>query len=175
MAFPSESSADPFGGAPSYLHQLRKGSEPILNPSPSAASGGKKIQHYGETTLIPTPLYKTVMKTMKEHLENLEANLSLKHLQMARHNVNNPNLYKYHMSEAERYHNVAQSKNINGLIRNKMGDAHTERLEAEIKRLQHGSLQNPGVMAKIRRLQIDLNNRRDILHQKETQSYNQYM
>ena len=83
MAFPSEASADPFGGAPSYLHQLRKGVEPITNPSPGPASGSRKRQHYGEVTLIPTKLYTTVMQTMKEHMENREQNKASLHVESA--------------------------------------------------------------------------------------------
>ena len=52
MAFPSEASANPFGGASSYLHKLRKGVEPITNPSPGPGSGSRKRQRYG-VTIIP--------------------------------------------------------------------------------------------------------------------------
>ena len=175
MAFPSEASANPFGGPPSYLHQLRKGVEPITNPSPGPASGSRKRQHYGEVTLIPTKLYTTVMQTIKEHMENREQNKALFHIESARQNASNPNLYKYHMSEAARYHKVAQSKDTNDMIRNKVSDSQTIRIENEIQRLKKGPLNNPATLSRLRTLQIDLNHRKDILMQQETQAYNKYI
>ena len=175
MAFPSEASANPFGGPPSYLHQLRKGVEPITNPAPGAASGSRKRQHYGEVTLIPTQLYTTVMENIKEHMENREQNKALYHIENARQNASNPNLYKYHMSEAARYHKVAQSKDINDMIRNKVSDSQTVRIENEIQRLKKGQFNNPATLSRLRTLQIDLNHRKDILMKQETQAYNKYI
>eukprot|EP00112_Aurelia_sp_Birch-Aquarium-sp1_P017552 Seg4081.5 transcript_id=Seg4081.5/GoldUCD/mRNA.D3Y31 product="hypothetical protein" protein_id=Seg4081.5/GoldUCD/D3Y31 len=175
MSFPSESSTDPFGGPPNAVHQLRKGSEPISNPSPGPASGAPKIQTYGEMTTIPTSLYNTVMETIKQHLQNKEQNLSMQHIEEARKNVNNPNKYRYHMTEANRYRTVAQSKNINDMIRQKVTDSGVDRIKSEIDRLKSGKLTSPGAMSKLRQLQIEYNQRKDILMQKETQSYNQYI
>ena len=67
MTFLSESSADPLGGPTSYLHQLIKGSEPISNPSPGAG-GARRIQHYGEITVIPT--YRSLSNYNKELFQN---------------------------------------------------------------------------------------------------------
>eukprot|EP00112_Aurelia_sp_Birch-Aquarium-sp1_P008339 Seg1915.5 transcript_id=Seg1915.5/GoldUCD/mRNA.D3Y31 product="hypothetical protein" protein_id=Seg1915.5/GoldUCD/D3Y31 len=167
MSFASKSSANPFGGPPSYLHQLRKGSEPISNPAPGPTSGARKIQHYGEMTTIPTALYNTVMENIKQHLENKEQNLSLQHIEEARNNVNNPNRYRYHMTEANRYRTVAQSKNINDMIRQKVTDPGVDRIKEQIDRLKSGTLTTPGAMNRLKQLQLDYNNRKDVLMQKE--------
>ena len=64
MAFPSEQSANPFGGPPSYIHQLHKGTVPIdhgprPNTVPTTGDTTRQQprdanQHYGVATVIPT-------------------------------------------------------------------------------------------------------------------------
>ena len=79
------------------------------------------------------------------------------------------------MSEAARYHKVAQSKDINDMIRNKVSDSQTIRIENEIQRLKRGPLNNPATLSRLRTLQIDLNHRKDTLMQQGTQAYNKYI
>ena len=179
MAFPSEQSANPFGGPPSYIHQLRKGSVPIdPGPGPPKASSvipGKTTQHYGQMTMIPSPIVSMVMKTIESHFENIESNEALKHIELARSHANNPNLFKYHMGEAERYKQVAHSKNINDLIRNKLSDSELDKIDGQIAALRRGKLSNPDVMRQLQQLQIERNRRKDILMQNEVQAYNNYL
>ena len=117
------------------------------------------------------------MESIKERMENKEQNKALYHIETARQNAANPNLYKhsykYHISEAARYHKVAQSKDINDMISNKVSDSQTVRIENEIQRLKKGPLNNPTALNGLRTLPIDLNHRKDILMQQETQAYNQ--
>ena len=179
MAFPSEQSANPFGGPPSYIHQLRKGSVPIdPGPGPPKASSvipGKTTQHYGQMTMIPSPIVSMVMKTIESHFENIESNEALKHIELARSHANNPNLFKFHMGEAERYKQVAHSKNINDLIRNKLSDSELDKIDGQIAALRRGKLSNPDVMRQLQQLQIERNRRMDILMQNEVQAYNNYL
>ena len=153
MAFPSEQSANPFGGPPSYIHRLRKGSVPIdPGPGPPKASSvipGKTMQHYGQMTMIPSPIVSMVMKTIENHFENIESNEVLKHIELAQSHANNPNLFKFHMGEAERYKQVAHSKNINDLIRNKLSDSELDKIDGQIAALRRGKLSNPDVMRQL--------------------------
>ena len=186
MAFPSEQSANPFGGPPSYIHQLHKGTVPIDHgPRPTTATTGGATtrqqqprdanQHYGVATVIPRPILDMVMKHVESHFENLESNAALKHIKLARKNANNPNLFKYHMTEAGRYKKVANSKNINDLIRNKISDSELDKIDARIAGLKRGHLSNPDVMQQLQQLQIERNQRKDVLMQNEISRYNNYL
>eukprot|EP00112_Aurelia_sp_Birch-Aquarium-sp1_P015906 Seg3562.10 transcript_id=Seg3562.10/GoldUCD/mRNA.D3Y31 product="hypothetical protein" protein_id=Seg3562.10/GoldUCD/D3Y31 len=177
MSFPSEQSANPFGGPPSAFHQLRQKSV-ALNPGPGPPArtiAGKTVQHYGEQTIIPTALYSTVMNHIKDNLENAESNESIKHIQLARQHANNPNTFKYHMAEADRYLKVANSKNINDLIRNKLTDSRLDSINAQINQLKTGKLNTPEAMKRLQSLQIEKHRRKDILMNNEIAAYNNYL
>eukprot|EP00112_Aurelia_sp_Birch-Aquarium-sp1_P012502 Seg2628.10 transcript_id=Seg2628.10/GoldUCD/mRNA.D3Y31 product="hypothetical protein" protein_id=Seg2628.10/GoldUCD/D3Y31 len=174
MAFPSEQTQSPFGGPPSIFNQLRHGSVP-LNPGPGPPLASGTQHHYAEMTAIPTSLYGAFMNTVKEHLENVESNEALKHIELARSHANNPNAFKYHMGEADRYHTVANSKNINDMIRNKLTDTELAKIDQKISTLRKGKLNNPDTMRQLQQLQIERNTRKNILMQNETAAYNRYL
>ena len=154
------------------VFQLIKGPGP---PKASSVIPGKATQHYGQMTMIPSPIVSMVMKTIESHFENIESNEALKHIELARSHANNPNLFKYHMGEAERYKQVAHSKNINDLIRNKLSDSELDKIDGQIAALRRGKLSNPDVMRQLQQLQIERNRRKDILMQNEVQAYNNYL
>ena len=185
MAFPSEQSANPFGGPPSYIYQLHKGTVPVdhgprPNTVPTTGDTTRQqprdaSQHYGVATVIPRPMLDMVMKHVESHFENLESNAALKHIELERKNANNPNLLKHHMSEADRYKKVGNSKNINDLIRNKISDSELDKIDARIAGLKRGHLSNPDAMRQLQQLQLERNQRKDALMQNEESRYNNYL
>eukprot|EP00112_Aurelia_sp_Birch-Aquarium-sp1_P016552 Seg3769.2 transcript_id=Seg3769.2/GoldUCD/mRNA.D3Y31 product="hypothetical protein" protein_id=Seg3769.2/GoldUCD/D3Y31 len=172
--FPSEQSNNPFGGPPSYLHQLRQKTVAI-DPPPGAPAGAKP-QHYGEQVMIPSALYPVFINTMKEHLENLEENKAMYHMEMAKRHANDPNKYRNHFNNALLYYNVAQSKNINDMIRNKLTDSSLTNIDKQIAQLKSGKqLRTADSMARYKQLQNERNRRKDILMESETKAYNRYL
>lgn len=172
--FPSEQSNNPFGGPPSYLHQLRQKTVAI-DPPPGAPAGAKP-QHYGEQVMIPSALYPVFINTMKEHLENLEENKAMYHMEMAKRHANDPNKYRNHFNNALLYYNVAQSKNINDMIRNKLTDSSLTNIDKQIAQLKSGKqLRTADGMARYKQLQNERNRRKDILMESETKAYNRYL
>ena len=166
----------PFGGRPSYLHQLWQKSVAIDPPAGSLAPAGTQPQHYGEQVMIPKAVYPLFMKTMQEHLENLEGNKAAQHMELARRNANDPNKYEHHFIAALRYKRVANSKDINDMIRNKLTDSGLNNVDKQIASLRQGNqLKTPEGMQKYKQLQMERNRRKDVLMESETKAYNKYL
>ena len=160
------------------IHQLHKGTVPIdrgAGPPKADVAAGKPSQHYGVATVIPRPILDLVMNNVAGHVENLESNEALKHIDLAKRNANNPNLFKYHMAEPDRYRKVANRKNINDSIRNKISDSELDRIDAKIASLKRGDLANPEVMRQRKQLQEERNQRKDVSMQNEVNRYNNYL
>ena len=166
----------PFGGRPSYLHQLWQKSVAIDPPAGSLAPAGTQPQHYGEQVMIPKAVYPLFMKTMQEHLENLEENKAAQHMELARRNANDPNKYEHHFIAALRYKQVANSKDINDMIRNKLTDSGLNNVDKQIASLRQGNqLKTQEGMQKYKQLQMERNRRKDVLMEAETKAYNKYL
>ena len=173
--FSSKQSSNPFGGPPSYLHQLWQKSVAIDPPS-GVTAPGTQPQHYSEQVMIPKAIYPLFMKTMREHLENLEENKAAKHMEMARRHANDPNKYQHRFLAALRHQRVANSKDINDMIQNKLTDSRLSNVDKQIASLKQGNqLKTPEGMQKHRQLQMERNRRKQVLLDSETKAYNKYL
>ena len=147
-----------------------------IDPPSGVTAPGTQPQHYGEQVMIPKAIYPLFMKTMQEHLENLEENKAAKHMEMARRHANDPNKYQHHFLAGLRYQRVANYKDINDMIQNKLTDSGLSNVDKQIASLKQGNqLKTPEGMQKYRQLQMERNRRKQVLLDSETKAYNNYL